>query len=192
MVQTLTKPITLEEFLGQPETKPAQEYIEGAIQTKPMPQGKHSRLQLKLSDAINNSTEDKQIALAFPELRCTFANRSIVPDIAVFTWEHLPVNEDGTIGNRFNRHPDWIIEILSPEQSMSLVIKKIFHCLNHGTSLGWIIDPDEKLIFTYTGDHQIQYFEDNNDLIPVPDFAKDLSLTLGNIFDWLQVKIKKD
>jgi Uma2 family endonuclease len=155
-----------------------------------MPQGKHSTIQGELVTTINNSTKKQQIAWAFPELRCTFANRAIVPDIAVFTWEHLPVNEDGTIENRFNQSPDWIIEILSPDQAMSLVIKKILYCLNHGTSLGWIIDPDEKLIFTYTSNNQIQCFEDSNDVIPVPDFAKDLNLTLGDIFGWLQVKIK--
>lgn len=191
MVQTLTKEITLAEFLLQPETKPAQEYIEGNIYAKPMPQGQHSRLQLKIANAINAVTEDNQVALAFPELRCTFANRSIVPDVAVFTWEHLPVNEDGSIGNRFELAADWIIEIISPEQSLSLLIKKILSCLNHGTSLGWIIDPNEKLIFTYTPDGVIQVFEDNNDLIPVPSFAQDLRLTLGEIFSWLQVKIAK-
>jgi len=31
MVQTSTKPLTLEEFLQQPETKPAREYIDGHI-----------------------------------------------------------------------------------------------------------------------------------------------------------------
>jgi len=64
--------ITLDRFLEQPETKPANEYIDGSIHQKPMPQGQHSRLQLKFCNAINAVTEDKQIALAFPELRCTF------------------------------------------------------------------------------------------------------------------------
>lgn len=77
MVQTLVKLITLTEFLTQPETKPAQEYFDNQILAKPMPQGQHSRIQLKLTNAINAVTEDSQIALAFPELRCTFGGRSI-------------------------------------------------------------------------------------------------------------------
>lgn len=109
-----------------------------------MPQGQHRRIQLKLANAINAVTEDTQIAMAFPELRCTFENKSIVPDVAVFTWEHLPVNDDGTISNQFLLPPDWIIEILSPEQSMSLVTKKILHCLINGTELGWLIEPNQK------------------------------------------------
>lgn len=187
MVQTPVKPITLAEFLTQPETKPAQEYFDNQIWTKPMPQGQHSRIQLKLTNAINAVTEDCQIALAFPELRCTFAGKSIVPDVAVFTWDKLPVNEDGTIGNTFEIAPDWIIEILSPDQSMSLVTKKIIDCLNHGTKMGWLIDPHLKLIFTYTNDSHPQVFELDNEIISVPSFAENLPITLGEIFGWLQI-----
>jgi Uma2 family endonuclease len=189
MIQTLPQEITLAQFLQQPETKPPKEYIDGHIYTKSMPQGQHSRIQLKLANAINEVTETAQIALAFPELRCTFAGKSIVPDVTVFTWEHLPLNEDGTIGNQFNLAPDWVIEILSPEQSMSLVTKKILYCLANGTMLGWLIDPNEKLIFTYMKNSQPLFFEEKNDAIPVPDFAQDLQLTLGDIFGWLLVKL---
>ena len=188
MVQTLTKKITLAEFLQQPETKPAKEYIDGRIYTKPMPQGQHSTIQGELVTTINAITKKQQIAWAFPELRCTFAGKSIVPDVTVFTWEHLPINEDGTIGNQFNLAPDWVIEILSPDQSMSLVTKKILYCLANGSMLGWLIDPNEKLIFTYTKSSQPLFFEDKNDAIPVPDFAQDVQITLGDIFGWLQVK----
>ena len=44
MVQAPPKPITLEDFLAQPETKPASEYLDGKISQKPMPQGEHSRI----------------------------------------------------------------------------------------------------------------------------------------------------
>lgn len=188
MPQTSVKITTLEEFLAQPETKPAQEYIDNQIYTKPMPQGQHSRIQLKLTNAINTVTEDRQIALAFPELRCTFAGKSIVPDVAVFTWDKLPVNEDDKIANKFNITPDWIIEILSPEQYMGLITKKIIYCLDNGSIMGWLIDPQEKLIFTYTNDSHPHIFENDNDIVPVANFADKLTITLGEIFRWLKVK----
>jgi len=37
MTTTLHQPITLEEFLQLPQTKPASEFIDGYIYTKPMP-----------------------------------------------------------------------------------------------------------------------------------------------------------
>jgi Uma2 family endonuclease len=188
MVQTLTKEITLEDFLQQLETKPAREYIDHHIYTKPMPQGQHSTIQGELVTTINSVTKKQQIAWAFPELRCTFADKSIVPDIAVFTWDHLPVNDDGTIGDRFNIPPDWIIEILSPDQSMTLVTKKILYCLNNGSLMGWIIDPKEKVIFTYISNSLPQFFEENNDLIPVSNFISNWQINLGEIFTWLKVR----
>jgi len=53
MVQIPAKPMTLEEFLKLPETKPASEYIDGQIIQKPMPQGKHSVIQGELVSTIN-------------------------------------------------------------------------------------------------------------------------------------------
>ncbi|HLO86479.1 MAG TPA: Uma2 family endonuclease [Nostocaceae cyanobacterium] len=187
MVTTPTRQITLEEFLKLPETKPASEYINGEIIQKPMPQGKHSRLQAKSVNAINNLVEDAKIALAFPELRCTFGGRSIVPDVTVFAWDRIPVDENGNIANVFNTYPDWTIEILSPEQSPNKVTRNILHCLNHGTSLGWLIDPEESNILVYPQNQQPIYLENPEDILPVPDLVSDLHLTLGQLFDWLKL-----
>ncbi len=113
---TTTQPLTLEEFLKLPETKPASEYINGEIIPKPMPRGRHSRLQGKLCAVVNEVTENQKIAYAFPELRCSFGERSIVPDVAVFQWERIPFTVDNRVPDNFELPPDWTIEILSPEQ----------------------------------------------------------------------------
>ncbi|WP_413198632.1 Uma2 family endonuclease [Nostoc piscinale] len=188
MIKTPTRRISLEEFLQLPETKPVSEYIDGEIIQKPMPQGKHSRLQLQLPNAINHVTEPKKTALAFPELRCTFGGRSTVPDVAVFAWNRIPVDEKGNIANVFNTYPDWTIEILSPEQKSSTkVTKNILHCLNHGTSLGWLIDPEEYCVLVYPPHQQIIYLDNEEDILPVPDLVSDLNLTLGQLFGWLKL-----
>ena len=108
---TFTPAPSLEEFLKLPETKPASEYINGEIIQKPMPKGKHSRLQLRLCNSINENTESQKIAYALPKLRCTFGNRSIIPDIAVFKWSRIPFDADGEIPNDFLLSPDWTTEI---------------------------------------------------------------------------------
>ncbi|MEM8808125.1 MAG: Uma2 family endonuclease, partial [Cyanobacteria bacterium P01_G01_bin.38] len=84
MVQAPQRTLTLAEFLELPETKPANEYINGQVIQKPMPEGKHSKLQGKLVSVINTITEQPHIALALPELCFTFNGRSIVPDVSVF------------------------------------------------------------------------------------------------------------
>ena len=139
MLQVIQKTLTLEEFLQLSETKPASEYIDGQIIQKPIPQGKHSIVQGELVPAINIVVKPKKIARAFPELRCTFGGRSIVPDIAVFLWSKIPRDENGEVSNTFLIFPDWTIEILSPAQNQTKVTKNILHCLNYGTQFVVIV-----------------------------------------------------
>jgi Uma2 family endonuclease len=186
MVQVPTKPLTLAEFLQLPETKPASEYINGQIIQKPMPQGKHSKLQGQLVTVINNIAEKQQIALALPELRCTFDGRSIIPDIAIFTWSRILLDEEGDIANVFAAHPDWTIEILSPDQSQTKVTSNILHCLNSGCQMGWLIDPSEKSVFAYPVGKQPVFIQESEQIIPVPEFIADLKLSVAELFAWLK------
>lgn len=181
---TLHQPITLAEFFKLSETKPASEFINGRIYQKPMPQGKHSRLKLKLCDAVNQVAEERRIALAFPELRCTFGGRSIVPDVTVFSWERIPFDADGEVENVFATHPDWTIEILSPDQKPTKVISNILHCLRSGTQLGWFVDPDERSVLVFLSDRQPLELT-GEDRLPVPKFIE-LDLSVAQVFSWLK------
>ncbi|MEG3977390.1 Uma2 family endonuclease [Microcoleus sp. herbarium8] len=176
--------ISLEEFLLLPETKPASEYVDGKIHQKAMPQGKHSTLQIKLSSAINQAGKRQKLAFAFPELCCTFGGCAIVPDLAVFEWSRIPLNASGEIENRFEIVPDWTIEILSPAQNPTRVINNILFCLNHGAKLGWLIDPEEKLILVFKPQQQPEGKE-NQDILPVLDVLSGLQMSADNLFGLL-------
>jgi Uma2 family endonuclease len=130
---TAPQSLTIDMFLSLPETKPAAEFINGQIIQKPIPQGEHSRLQAKLSSAINAVSENSKIAYAFTELRCNFGGDSIIPDIAVFYWPGIPREVSGRVANRFFVPPAWAIEILSPDQSETKVLGNLLHCSEHGT-----------------------------------------------------------
>lgn len=187
MVQVFAKPISLEVFLTLPETQPASEYIDGQIVPKPVPQGKRSTIQRDLTMAVEMVLKPQQIGRVFPELRCTFSKRSIVPDIAVFTGNRIPRDRDGSIANQFPLPPDWIVEILSPDQSQTKVTKKILYCLKHGTQMGWLIDPAEQTVLVYGSDYSLQVFDMDtpSTRLPVPVFAADVRLTVQDIVNWL-------
>jgi Uma2 family endonuclease len=195
MVQTPIKSTSLETFLAMPETKPASEYVDGEIIQKPMPKGKHSLIQGESVTAINAALKRPKVALALPELRCSFGGRSTVPDVAVFTWERIARDATGDIANTFDAAPDWTIcilqryanEILSPEQSPTKVTKNILHCLKHGCAMGWLIDPDDRSIVVYPAGQQAIFFDEAAQVISVPDFAAGIQLTVGELFGWLQV-----
>jgi Uma2 family endonuclease len=186
MVQTPSKNINLEEFLKLPETKPASEYIDGKIIQKPMPKARHSRLQGKLISAINEVTEQRRIAYAFPELRCTFGGRSIVPDVAVIRWEKIEFDENGEPKDDVLISPDWTIEILSPDQSSNRVTGNILHCLKHGCQLGWLIDPDDRSLIVFQPKQQPELRQEKEDLIVLD--GMELTLTVEQVFNWLKMK----
>lgn len=185
MVRALSKKLTLAEFLQLPETKPASEYINGQVIQKSMPQGNHSVIQGELVPAINGVVKRRRIARAFPELRCTFGGRSTVPDIAVFLWNRIPRDENGEVANTFPTPPDWTIEILSPDQNQTRVTKNILHCLQHGTEMGWLIDPGEQTVFVYRSKREPEGLDELDKVIPVPSFANELDLTIEELFAWL-------
>ncbi|WP_295613694.1 Uma2 family endonuclease [Chamaesiphon sp. GL140_3_metabinner_50] len=185
MVQAPIKSSALAAFLKLPETKPASEFVDGQIIQKPMPQGKHSTIQGDLVPAINAALKPDRIARAYPELRCTFGDRSTVPDVTVFAWERIPRDDDGKVANVFALAPDWTIEILSPDQSQTKVVRNILYCLSNGTKIGWLIDPAEELVFVYLADRTISVFEEPDELLPVPEFAGSFQLTIGQLFSWL-------
>ncbi len=186
MVRSPIKVMTLAEFLLLPETKPANEFIDGQVIQKPMPQGKHSLIQGQLVINLEAILKPQKVARAYPELRCSFGGRSIVPDVTVFTSDRIPRDEDGDIANVFAIAPDWTIEILFPDQSQTKVTKNILHCLQHGTQMGWLIDPAEQSVFVYAADRSTQVFDEEVDILPVPEFAKDVQITLGELFGWLR------
>ncbi len=186
MVQTPSKILTLEEFLKLPETKPASEYIDGKIIQKPMPKARHSRLQGKLINAVNEVTEERQIAYAFPELRCTFGGRSLVPDVAVLRWESIEFDENGEPIDDVLICPDWTIEILSPDQSSNRVTGNILHCLKYGCQLGWLLDPDDRSILVFQAKQQPELRQGTDNLSVLDGI--ELNLTVEQVFNWLKMK----
>ncbi|MEN8443443.1 MAG: Uma2 family endonuclease [Cyanobacteria bacterium J06555_13] len=188
MVQTPTKPMTLEAFLALPETEPASDFIDGQVTQKPMPQGKHSTLQLEFSNVINAAVRPNKIARAFPELRCICGTNTVVPDIAVFTQKRLPIDDNGEIANVFSIAPDWMIEILSPGQRYAKVIKKIQCCLHNGTGMGWLIDPNDRAVLIHRPNQEVQVIltDEPDTALPMPNFMNELSCTIEDLFNLLQ------
>ena len=183
MVSTSVKPTSLEAFLDLQDTKPPSEFLNGQITQKPMPQGQHSLLQGTLCETINQVVKPSKIAIAFPELRCTFGGASTVPDLSVFRWDRIPRNESGRVANRFQIYPDWAIEILSPDQRQNKVLANLLHCIEHGTELGWLLDAEDENILVMFPEQRIQIFE-GNQILPVIN-GINLDLTVTQIFEWL-------
>jgi len=80
--------------------------------------------------------------------------------------------------------PDWLIEILSPEQRSTKIITKIQTCLEEGAQLAWLIDPLEEIILVFQP-HQLLIISRGDSIPPVPSDPP-LTLSAQDIFNWLQ------
>jgi Uma2 family endonuclease len=76
---------------------------------------------------------------------------------------------------------------LSSQVDSLKVIKNIIHCLNHGTEVGWLIDPEEQTILIYRPDRQVVIIDIPDEKLIVPDFASSIELTLAQVFNFLKL-----
>lgn len=177
---TTAQQLTLQDFLRLPniEESPAWEFVDGQANQKPMPTAHHSILQKRLTAAINQADSSYE---AFPELRCTLSSNSVVPDIIVIHQDRVPSGNTPVEGA-----PDWMIEILSPDQSTTKLIAKIQTCLQEETQLGWLIDSTEQMIMVLWPDTRVALLR-NSDRLPVlPSIP--LELTVEQVFDWVKLQ----
>ena len=65
----------------------------------------------------------------------------------------------------------------------------ILHCLNHGSKLGWLIDPEEKLVLIYPPRQQPELLQEKTQILPVPELIADLQLTVDELFGWLNLGV---
>ncbi len=172
-------------FLQQPETQPPCEYIAGEIIPKPMPKTRHARLQSKLIEAINKIVESQKVAYGFPELRFTFGDRSIVPDVAVLRWTAIPFDDQGEPLDDITIAPNWMIEILSPGQSANRVTSNILYALGFGTEVGWLIDPDDRSVLIFLPQQQPIFCRGSDRLFGLQEI--DLELSAEELFSWLKM-----
>lgn len=181
MVQSTVQTLTLDTFLELPATQPASEFLNNQLLQKPMPQGEHSLLQVALCKALDRVGEPQRIAKAFSELRCVLGGAAIVPDVSVFRWHRIPRQASGRIANRFETYPDWAIEILSPAQPL----EKLLHCIEHGTELGWLLDPEADSVLTISSEARIKLYRHQEPLPTLSDL--ELTLSANDIFSWLSL-----
>ena len=64
-------------------------------------------------------------------------------------------------------------------------MKNILYCLDNGTEIGWLIDPNDNSVFIYFAQQKTLLFEAENDILSVPDFAKSFNLTVGELWAFL-------
>lgn len=180
--------ISLEEFLRLPEEKPYLEYIDGHIEAKMSPRTRHSAIQWWLLNSINTHAIPLRSGIALPEWRCTYAGRSIVPDVVFLLREHIERDEQGDPVDEIVRAPDLAVEIVSPGQSSRRPGERLAFAVANGCALGWLIDPYRRTIDVYRPDAGPIRLADDGVLEGEP-VLPGYRLAASEVFRWLKLEL---
>lgn len=126
--------VSVEEYLAS-SYRPDCDYIDGEVQERNLGEKEHAAIQAILTFLFMQNRKAWGIEV-YPELRVQVsANNFRVPDITV--------TRAGLQWERILRTPALLfIEILSPEDTLSRIRRRVDDYLRFGTENVWVIDPE--------------------------------------------------
>jgi Uma2 family endonuclease len=176
-----SKHLILEEFLKLPEEEPPLEFINGLVTQKVSPKGRHGVLQAELIKQLDRCGLPDKLAQAIPELRVTFGGASVVPDVAVFRWARIPVDASGEIADTFLEAPDIAIEIASPDQSVTALVRRCLWYITHGVQVALLVDPADHSVLAFRPDQPVVAWH-GADRIDLHEVLPDFDLSVDQLF----------
>ena len=128
--------ISVEEYL-RTSYRPDCEYIDGVVEERHLGEYEHTRLQ-GFFTYLFRAKQEEWSTRVFPEWRVQVApTRFRVPDVTI-------LRADTPRQNILRTSPLLIIEILSPEDTMSRLQKRVRDYLAFGVEHIWVVDPYER------------------------------------------------
>ena len=173
--------LTLEEFLGLPEEKPALEYVDGAVRQKLAPKPRHSALQVWFTVWLETRLGPTRLGRVFTELRTTFAGTSHVPDVAVYRWERVPRDAARRLASEALSPPDLAIEIRSAGQALRDLSRTCEWYVEHGVPVALLVDDTDESVRVYRSNVPVSVGR-HGDQIDLGEIAADLRLVVNELF----------
>ncbi len=101
-----------------------------------------------------------------------------VPDVAFVRADRIP---SGGVKGFFQGAPDLAVEVISPTDRASEVAAKVQTWLQAGSSMVWVVDPENRTLTVHRGRHEIAVLT-ASDAIPGGDLLPGFSMSVGLIF----------
>jgi Uma2 family endonuclease len=136
--------ISVEDYL-RTSYRPDCDYVDGEVVERNVGERDHSKLQREFILYLGTRAKKWGIHV-FPEQRVQVAERRFrIPDVCVVVGRE----PDEQI---FRQPPFICIEVLSKDDSLRSVQKRIDDYLKFGVSYVWVVDPFDRRVWTYTLD----------------------------------------
>jgi len=136
--------VSLEEYL-QTEYEPDCDYVDGVLEDRNVGKKRHSRTQQRIILVLSPLVASHGLE-PLPEQRIQVSTNKVrIPDVCL-----CAADDDEEI---IRRPPPLCIEILSPEDRLSRLLKIVADYIAFGVPVIWIVDPYNREAFVVTHDH---------------------------------------
>lgn len=142
---TIARLLSEEEYLSNPALA-HHEYIDGEAVELNLGTGPHSRIQANCVLLLGQYLKQNRIGTVLVELRCRLQvrgrTRYYLPDVCVVLGQE-------TDFAYLDRAPDFVIEVRSPGDSMTMLARKMSDYFDNGTRTAWLIIPEERAVWVF-------------------------------------------
>lgn len=179
---------TLDEFLTLPDQSPSLEFEDGVVTQKVAAKPVHGSIQGLLTTLFNQHAHPRRLGVAFPDTRFVTPDWAPVPDVEFYRRERVHL-QNGRLPADFFEPPDLAVEVVSPEQSVTDLIKKCLQYIAVGVGVVLLIDPAPETVLVFRPGQPLLLLQ-GDDRIELDDVLPDFDLTVGAMFaalvpDWL-------
>lgn len=171
-------PMSKEQFLNwHPDEGFLYEFANGlAIPTDGMKNVERPIIQ-KILRKFTQTSAYQQMGEILPETKCWLTDEQMrIPDAAFFTSSQI--RDSGA-----NKHPipSFVVEIISPSDTVKRVEQKIIEYFEAGVQVVWHIHPELRMVRVFTSSRRnVTCFE--NDMFDASPAVPDLQLTVEELF----------
>lgn len=178
--QATVRKLTVEEYLSDPELEKL-ELVDGVAVETGMGSKKHSVIQLRCGSFLLAFLAKRQGYYAATELRCRLQiGRDVrfrLPDICV-----VEGAEDEGEPGYLEGAPLFVVEILSPDNTIAQQLRKLDEYLANGCKLAWLILPDEESVLVRAPGQDVRSFV-KGDKLDGGDVLPGLEIAVSELFE---------
>jgi Uma2 family endonuclease len=152
MASTSDVLVSVDEYLHT-AYDPDCDYVDGRVEERNVGEGPHSRLQIALSAYLFNQERKLNIRV-WPEQRVRVSpTRYRIPDVCV-------TRGGGPVPRILESAPLICMEILSSEDRMPHVLRRLDDYVTPGVTHIWLFDPFERIGYTYSPSRSLKLSDD--------------------------------
>lgn len=158
------------------------ELVRGRLVREPPPASRHGWLQFRIASMLGAYTERTGLGLVLVDTGFILADDPPTvraPDVAFVARERAADYPSDRYGRT---PPDLAIEIVSPSDSASALIGKVFDYLDAGVRLVWVIDPASRSVTAYGSRDDVRIVAADDEL-DGGEVVPGLRIELAKLFD---------